>query len=105
MTTQTEGFTLVEVLVAFVIMSLAVVTGLQVFGDGTRRLAQVQERQFETAKAREALDLAAAGQETDAESKPLPGEAVDWSTLSPHLLRTAAGGQVFETIVLQPVRP
>jgi prepilin-type N-terminal cleavage/methylation domain-containing protein len=101
---DTDGFTLVEVLVAFVIMSLAVITGMSVFGDGVRRLAIVEERLGAVAAARAALDLTAAGQaQAGVSQQALPGTDVEWSALQPHVLNATVNGQKLETVVLLPV--
>lgn len=55
-----DGFTLVEVLVAFVILSGAIILSFQVFSDGLRRLAVVETRMKEVNIARAELERVSA---------------------------------------------
>lgn len=55
-----EGFTLVEVLVAFAIMAGAIIMAFSVFGDGLRGLKLVQERSHQVQMAQRQIDLASA---------------------------------------------
>jgi Tfp pilus assembly protein PilV len=49
------GFTLVEALVAFAILSIAVIMSFQIHGDGLRRMAAAERERAEVIKARELM--------------------------------------------------
>ncbi len=54
-----EGFTLVEVLVAFAIMAGAIIMAFNIFGDGLRGLKSAQVRSHQIQVAQHQIDLAA----------------------------------------------
>ena len=54
-----EGFTLIEVMVGFVIMAGAIIMTFQVFGDGLRSLNASQLRAQETEIAQQQIDILA----------------------------------------------
>jgi prepilin-type N-terminal cleavage/methylation domain-containing protein len=58
MTCEDDGFTLIEVLIAFAIMALAIVMAFGVFGDGLRGLQLAQERSHVIHVAQHQIDLA-----------------------------------------------
>lgn len=53
-----EGFTLIEVMVAFAIMAGAIIMAFSVFGDGLRGLKLAQERSDHIQVAQHQIDLA-----------------------------------------------
>lgn len=55
---EDEGFTLVEVLVAFAILALVIVMAFGVFGDGLRGLQLAQDRTHKIQVAQHQIDLA-----------------------------------------------
>jgi type II secretory pathway pseudopilin PulG len=115
-----EGFTLVETLVAFVILSGAIILGYQIFGQGLSRLASVEQSEEITAVARQILVEQQLG------SAEVSGQinGVQWSAttsllslkddrsnefqVSPYVLRVYAGKPlrqnsppILETIILR----
>jgi prepilin-type N-terminal cleavage/methylation domain-containing protein len=57
LTKDDDGFSLIEVLVAFIILSGAIISAFQVFGDGLRGLGAGQSRAREVAIAQHQIDL------------------------------------------------
>jgi prepilin-type N-terminal cleavage/methylation domain-containing protein len=102
-----SGFTLVEVLVAFAIMSLAVITGFRLFGEGLGRISHVEQRLADVATANAALwGQSIAGIRSPVSRQGLTGETVDWTPMTAKLIAVPIGkvpskGDVLETIVLE----
>jgi type II secretory pathway pseudopilin PulG len=99
---QSEGFTLVEVLVAFTILAAAIVMLFEVYSDGFRRLQLAREERSMTADGRALVAVIAHDNSLQAgkfkrrgtdgrtwtiEAKPLATETADWSELRPIRLR------------------
>jgi prepilin-type N-terminal cleavage/methylation domain-containing protein len=102
-----SGFTLLEVLVSFAILSMTVIVGFQVFGEGLSRVARVEKVLDETALAKHMLSLPLSAGGAPA-TGPLVKQAItevppDWTPARPILLRMRSGdqGNEFETIVIQ----
>ena len=51
-----QGFTLIEVLVAFAILSVAIISSFQIFSDGLRQIKTAEQRSAEISAARAVLD-------------------------------------------------
>jgi type II secretory pathway component PulJ len=104
-----SGFTLIEVLVSFAILSMTIIVGFQIFGEGLSRVSRVEKALDETAAAKQMLSLPL----TEAEPPALSREAVtkqsltetlpDWTSAHPILLRVPSRGQgdELETIVIE----
>lgn len=89
-----SGFTLLEVLVAFVILSLTAITGMQIYSENLARLARLESSLNETDAAVNALHstltCASEGPDTlaDLRRKVLTGVKADWTTKVPMLCTT-----------------
>jgi prepilin-type N-terminal cleavage/methylation domain-containing protein len=93
----TSGFTLVEVLVALAITSLAVITGLGVISDGLARLSNDQR-----AVAR--IDFAR-GQFMQSGTDAINGTFTErqpssWTPFEPKVVSVQIGNETLETIVI-----
>jgi prepilin-type N-terminal cleavage/methylation domain-containing protein len=96
---KNSGFSLIEVLVAFAILSIVVITGLRILGDATRRVKQIETRTVELAAARTEMDLV---ESPNLVKRPIPGESVNWTEYTPVLRQIRRGDQtVLETIVIE----
>ncbi len=98
-----DGFSLIEVLVAFTILSLTVITGFQIFGDGLSRISRVDSAVNDITAARTSLMAAELGQKSDAAvtRTVLENETVDWTKNKPALLQVKRGDNIIlETIVI-----
>jgi prepilin-type N-terminal cleavage/methylation domain-containing protein len=104
-----QGFTLVEVLVAFAILSITILTGFQIFSDGLVRLARVEDAVARNAAARAALVDPANANNTvtlkvKVERSTIQSESANWTELRPILLRAKPSDEnsavEFETIVI-----
>jgi prepilin-type N-terminal cleavage/methylation domain-containing protein len=96
---KNDGFSLIEVLVAFAILSIVIITGLRILGDATRRVKQIEDRTTELAAARASMDLT---ENPNLVTTPIPGESVNWTEYAPVLRQVKREDQtVLETIVLE----
>lgn len=91
-----QGFTLLEVVVAFVLLALVLVTAFQVFSTGLSRSSTLDERSQALAIAQSRL--AAAGQEEALKEGETRGESPDrkyqWSLrITPYTEDSASGAQ------------
>ena len=108
---QDAGFTLVEVLVAFAIMSLAVITGFRLFGEGLGRVTRIEQRLTDVAAARAALwGPSITGSTITVNRRTLAGETTDWTEVVAKVVSVPIGknpspNDVLETIVLEPKAP
>ncbi len=94
-----EGFSLIEVLVAFAILSIVIITGLRILGDATRRVKQIEDRTTELAAAKAAMDLT---ESPNLVITQIPREAVNWTDYAPVLRQVKRADQtVLETIVIE----
>jgi prepilin-type N-terminal cleavage/methylation domain-containing protein len=108
---ENDGFTLIEVLVAFAILSLVVIASFRIFADGVQRVTAVEQRLAEAAIAQSLVDeFRQYGQ-----IQPRPGflvsvekvssDAVDWTTIQPHRIRIAHSRNpevpLLETIIMR----
>jgi prepilin-type N-terminal cleavage/methylation domain-containing protein len=109
--TRSDGFTLIEVLVAFLIMSMTALAGLQLFSSGLARIGRIDEtrRNLEIARALIASheDPATLPDKWRVKVGPAIYTAPPWTTMEPHLvqvIRTVDGVDaiVLETIELRP---
>ena len=89
-----EGFTLVEVLVAFAIMAGAIIMAFSVFGDGLRGLKSAQERSHHTQVAQHQIDLACTATNISEGITLITDENVKLR-LVVHVLPDFKGGQKF----------
>ncbi len=80
--TGQRGFTLIEVVVAFVLLSLVLATGFEIFTTGLARASMLEERSRALAVAQSQLDLA--GEEQALQEGETRGESRDgrfrWTT-------------------------
>jgi prepilin-type N-terminal cleavage/methylation domain-containing protein len=96
---KNDGFSLIEVLVAFAILSIVVITGFRILGDATRQVKQIEVRTVELAAARTELDLV---ESPNLVTRPIPGEAVNWTEYVPVLRQVNRADQtLLETIVIE----
>jgi prepilin-type N-terminal cleavage/methylation domain-containing protein len=96
---KNEGFSLIEVLVAFAILSVVIITGLRILGDASRRVKQIEVRTDEIAAARVAIDLT---ESPNLVTRVIPGESVNWTEYTPVLRQAKRSDHtVLETIVLE----
>ncbi len=103
------GFTLIEVLVAFSILSLTIIVGFQIFSSGLNRINDVERANERLAQAKALLLQAQLPSEHD---KPiatnlkisktiLANDRVEWTTAKPVLVQVLDGDKVIlETIIL-----
>ena len=106
-----SGFTLIEVLVSFAILSMTIIVGFQIFGEGLSRVSRVEKALDETAAAKQLLSLPSAKDAPPALSKgsvtrqPITELMPDWTPAHPILLRVPSRGQgdELETIVIEGV--
>lgn len=105
-----SGFSLIEVLVAFAIISLIILTGFQVFGDGLRRIDSAEKSLRALNVARLYLDFGDTlsdleglpARQVGRQVETLTGEAVQWTEAVPELQRIElGGGETLETIVIR----
>jgi type II secretory pathway pseudopilin PulG len=104
-----SGFTLVEVLVSFAILSMTIIVGFQIFGEGLSRVVKVERALDETAAAKQLLSVPLTADATPARSKgavtkqSLAETLPDWTPAHPVLLRAPSRGQgnELETIVIE----
>jgi type II secretory pathway pseudopilin PulG len=104
-----SGFTLVEVLVSFAILSMTIIAGFQIFGEGLSRVSRVEKALDETAAAKQMLSLPLTANVTPTSSKEglvkqsLTETLPDWTLAHPILLRAPSRGQgnELETIVIE----
>ncbi len=94
MRTRQAGFTLLEVVIAFVLLALVLVSAFQVFSTGLSRATTLDERSQALAIAQSRL--AAAGQEEAIKEGETRGESPDrrfqWTVrVAPHIEETASG--------------
>ena len=89
-----EGFTLVEVLVAFAIMAGAIIMAFSVFGDGLRGLKLTQERSHQTQVAQHQIDLASTAANISEGTTLITDENVKLRVVVQALL-DSGGGQKF----------
>lgn len=93
------GFSLIEILVAFAILSIVVITGLRILGDATRRVKQIEVRTTELEAARVAMDQTVS---PNLVTLPIAGETVNWTDYVPVLRQVKHADQtVLETIVIE----
>ena len=79
-----DGFTLVEVLVAFVILAGAVILSFQIFADGIRRLSAVETQTKAVNVARSELARLSASKNISEGVTAGTTEGIDWKiTVSP----------------------
>ncbi len=75
-----EGFTLVEVLVAFVILSLTVITSLSIYADNLSRISAIENRITSLEKARVAFGSGSTCTKINgARRSAIAAQAVDWT--------------------------
>ncbi len=108
-----SGFTLVEVLVSFAILSMTIIVGFQIFGEGLSRVSRVEKALDETAAAKQLLSVPLTEGGPSAFSKgaviqqPIAEVMPDWTSARPILLRVPSRGQgneqgdELETIVIE----
>jgi Tfp pilus assembly protein PilE len=120
--TREQGSALIEVLVAFTILSLVVIAGYQVFSDAINRVNQARERQSELASAAQVLAAhsfdgpgrmqanTSDGRSFMIDAVALSPDLAPWAQSRPIRLRiwsgTEAGGPpLLETIVMSKAPP
>jgi general secretion pathway protein I len=111
------GFTLVEVLVAFAILSLTVIAGFNILADSVKRTEQIEQRLELLAAAKQELTRVEAGLEsrTAADPRlrvsiaPLGGDAGEQGAARPQLVRIWAADEgaapLLESVVILPEAP
>ena len=110
------GFTLIEVLVAFSILSLTIIVGIQIFSSGLNRIDAVEGANDRLAQAKALLVQVQLGTEFDALSTAatnlkisrtiLANEGVNWTNLKPVRVQVLEGDKVIlETIILSTYGP
>ncbi len=101
------GFMLVELLVSFAILSLVVITGLQLLSNSASRTNSVEQRRQQAETLRAAVAGYTSGQvgsgDVTFEVRNLTSEELAWSRMKPVLVRATLGGAILETIVLADV--
>jgi type II secretory pathway pseudopilin PulG len=106
------GFTLLESVVAFTILTLILLTSFETFGDGTKRINDANASVLRQNKLQNAMAQLEAGIPKDEIDKDvtvifrlLPSEEIDWSTKLPiHAtltLNDGSGQSSLETILLR----
>lgn len=114
-----SGFTLIEVLVAFSILSLTIIVGFQILSSGLNRINGVENANKRLAQAKALLfreqllslpsDLVAqqpAATNLNLIRKTIAGEKVQWTNANPVLLQVRDGKKILlETIVLSQEEP
>jgi Tfp pilus assembly protein PilV len=110
---QTEaGFSLLESLVAFTVLTMILVASFQIFGSGTQNLTHATRTSQSADKLQQALALLEAGrprEELDkditVELRPIQSEATTWTTLLPyHAVLTYTDGKAeshLEAVVMR----
>jgi type II secretory pathway pseudopilin PulG len=96
-TTDEQGFTLVEVLVSFTILAGAIVMTFQVFGDGLRGLKSGQNRSADIVRAQHQIDVLAASGSFEEGDRSVKDEGVD-------LLITVDAVPGFRSVSQRPFR-
>jgi type II secretory pathway pseudopilin PulG len=102
------GFSLVETLVAFTMLTVILLASLDVFGSGIFRLGRAQDAvtaQEALRNARAKLEAGIApeqlGDGVTVTLRPLTKEAVPWTTLVPFHATLELNGAKLETIVIR----
>jgi prepilin-type N-terminal cleavage/methylation domain-containing protein len=88
-----DGFTLVEVLVAFAILAGAIVMSFQIFGDGLRQLKLAQSRALEIDVARQELTSFVGGENASGDYKTGVTQGISWVIRSEQLTENLTSGQ------------
>jgi prepilin-type N-terminal cleavage/methylation domain-containing protein len=96
-----DGFTLIEVLVSFAILSITVIVGFQIYSENLARIAKIETAMETASAAKRSLSLVG-----DVEAPPdlrktrLTETLPDWTSTRPILYRVAPAGQnlVYETV-------
>jgi prepilin-type N-terminal cleavage/methylation domain-containing protein len=111
------GFSLVEVLVAFTILSVTIIAGLNILGDGVRQTGQVEKRLEILAAAKKELTRIEAGAPAGVDAgprlrvsmTPLGGNAGEPGVAQPQVVRiwAADGGSapLLTSIFILPQAP
>jgi type II secretory pathway pseudopilin PulG len=114
-----EGFSLVEVLVAFTILAAAVIAGFQIFGDGLRRIGRAGSYLNLVEDARASLDtlsaiepgqyaiVSARGRDLRIVVSAVAGDPEPWPLVRPYRVRVWNGADpdappLLDTIVMGP---
>jgi Prokaryotic N-terminal methylation motif len=113
-----EGFSLVEVLVAFVILTAAVIAGFQIFGDGLKRIGRAENRLDMVEDARGVLAAAtsfkpgrhavvsARGRNFQVVVSPVAGDPEAWALVRPHRVAIWSDAELLlDTVVMGPATP
>lgn len=104
------GFTLVEILVAFAIMAMTIIVGMQVFSEGLSRITRSGDADERLARSRAALAAAQLGTLSQGQqNRPglemtvLEAEKVPWTEFAPvRVTIKDEKGLVLETIIIAP---
>jgi Tfp pilus assembly protein PilV len=99
------GFSLIEVLVSFVILSLTIITSMAIYADNLSRIARLEARIAENETVRNQFSGSATCKDIKgARRTELANQQADWTPYRPFLcvVRSTTGQQPLATIVVEP---
>jgi type II secretory pathway component PulJ len=106
---ERAGFSLLEALVAFTVLTLVLIATLEIFGSGVLRINRSRDTLETQQRLQNVLERLQAGvpleqleKEVVITLKRIAGEPVAWSNLSPVHVTLSLNGIKLETVLLRP---
>ncbi len=104
---RNDGFTLIEVLVAFVIVSMTVLAGLQLFSGGLARISRIEEKRHELETAQSLVASHDDNVNLPAGWRVVIGRRLDapvsWTPIEPHLVQVIHTVDGVDHVVLESI--
>jgi prepilin-type N-terminal cleavage/methylation domain-containing protein len=102
-----DGFTLIEILVAFVIMSMTVLAGLQLFSSGVARVTRINDTRHSMELARTLIESGETSGSLPSGWRIVVGPPLDtsasWTTLAPRLVQVVETQNGVDHVVLETI--